>query len=82
LPLQHQGFHLTQQEFWDALHLRFGWTLLNTPSHCVCSANFTTDHAIICHHGGLTFIHHNELRDITVTGFMETIPNHTLGVTR
>jgi len=65
LPLQDQGFHLTKQEFWDALHLRYGWTLLNTPSHCVCGANFTADHAMICRHGGLTFIRHNELRDIT-----------------
>ena len=30
LPLQDQGYHLTKQEFWDALHLRYGWTLLNT----------------------------------------------------
>jgi len=24
LPLQDQGFHLNKQEFWDALHLRYG----------------------------------------------------------
>ena len=24
LPLQDQGYHLTKQEFWDALHLRYG----------------------------------------------------------
>ena len=41
------------------------WTLLNIPRHCVCGANFTADHAMICRHGGLTFIRHNELRDIT-----------------
>ena len=28
LPLQEQGFYLTKQEFWDALHLHYGWTLL------------------------------------------------------
>ena len=65
LPLQDQGFHLTKQEFWDALHLRYDWNLLNTPSHCVCGANFSTDHAMICWHGGLTFMRHNDLRDIT-----------------
>ena len=65
LPLQDQGFHLTKQEFWDALHLRYDWNLLNTPSHCVCGANFSTDHAMICRHGGLTFVRHNDLRDIT-----------------
>ena len=66
LPLQDQGFHLTKQEFWDALHPRYDWNLLNTPSHCVCGANFSTDHAMICRHGGLTFMCHNDLRDITV----------------
>ena len=65
LPLQDQGYHLTKQEFWDALHLRYGWTLLNTPSHCVCSSPFTADHAMICRHGGLTFVRHNDLRDTT-----------------
>ena len=43
LPLQDQGFHLTKQEFRDALHLRHDWNLLNTPSHCVCGANCSTD---------------------------------------
>ena len=65
LPLQEQGFHLTKQEFRDGLHLRYGWTLLNTPGHCVCGAVFTADHAMICRHGGLMFMRHNELRDIT-----------------
>ena len=64
LQLQDQGFHLTKQEFWNALHLRYDWNLLNTPSHCVCGANFSTDHAI-CRHGGLTFVRHNDLFDIT-----------------
>ena len=31
LPLQDQGFYLNKQEFWDALHLRYGWKLINTP---------------------------------------------------
>ena len=65
LPLQDQGFHLNKQEFWDALHLRYGWKLVNTPSHCVCGSPFTPDHAMICRHGGLTFVRHNEIRDLT-----------------
>ena len=65
LPLQEQGFHLTKQEFRDGLHLRYGWTLLNSPGHCVCGTVFTADHAMICRHGGLMFMRHNELRDIT-----------------
>ena len=31
LPLRDQGFHLNKQEFWDALHLRYGWKLINIP---------------------------------------------------
>ena len=65
LPLQDQGFHLNKQEFWDALHLRYGWKLVNTPSHCVCGSPFTPDHAMICRHDGLTFVRHNEIRDLT-----------------
>ena len=65
LPLQDQGFHLHKQVFWDALHLRYGWKLTDTPGHCVCGSPFTPDHAMICRHGGLTFIRHNEIRDLT-----------------
>ena len=65
LPLAEQGFHLSKQEFWDALHLRYNWKLENIPSHCVCGAMFSPDHAMICKHGGLTFIRHNDLRNIT-----------------
>ena len=65
LPLHDQGFHLNKQEFWDALHLRYGWKLVNIPSHCVCGSTFTPDHAMICRHGGLTFVRHNEIRDLT-----------------
>ena len=65
LPLQDQGFHLNKQEFWDALHLRYGWKLFNTPSLCVCGSPFSPDHAIICPHGGLTFVRHNEICDVT-----------------
>jgi len=56
LPLAELGFHLSKQEFWDGLHLRYDWKLNNTPSHCVCGAVFSPDHAMISKHGGLTFI--------------------------
>ena len=64
LPLQEQGFHLNEQEFWDAVHLRYGWKLLKS-RHYVCGAPFTIDHAMVCQHGGLTILQHNDLRDIT-----------------
>ena len=71
LPIQEQGFHLNKQEFQDALRLRYGWELSRVPSHCVCGATFSANHAIICRHGGLTFVHHNELRDLTASWLHE-----------
>ena len=57
LPLAEQGFHLSKQEFWDALHLRYDWKLESIPSHCVCGAMFSPDHAMICKHGGPAHFH-------------------------
>ena len=51
LPLHKQRFYLNKQKFWDAIHLRYGWNLLYVPSHCVCGASFTIDHAMVCQHG-------------------------------
>ena len=65
LPFRDQGFHLTKREFWDAINIPYGWTLPNIPDHCVCGECFSPDHAMICCHGGLTFVCHNEIRDIT-----------------
>ena len=45
------------------------------PSHCVCGASFSADRAMICHHGGLTFILQNELRDLTVSWLHEVWHN-------
>ena len=78
LPLQEQRFHLNKQEFRDALCLRYGWQLANIPSHCVCGTSFSVDHAMICRHGGLTFIHHNELRDLTAEWLQEVCHDVTV----
>ena len=78
LPLQEQRFHLNKQEFRDALCLRYGWQLANIPSHCVCGTSFSVDHAMICRHGGLTFIRHNELRDLTAEWLQEVCHDVTV----
>ena len=65
LPLKEHGFNLNKSEFRDALSLRYDWQLKNLPQHCVCGANFSTDHAMICPHGGMTILRHNEIRDMT-----------------
>ena len=51
--------------------MRYGWELAKVPIHCVCDTLFSTDHAMICHHGGLTFICHNELRNLTASWLQE-----------
>ena len=71
LPIQEQGFHLHKQEFQDALRLKNGWELARVPSHCVCGVSFGVDHAMSCCHGGLTFIRHNEERDLTASWLHE-----------
>ena len=66
LPVAEHGF-LLHREFRDALCLRYGWNLRNTPISCNCGTPFSVDHAMTCHMGGIPTILHNEIRDITAT---------------
>ena len=47
------------------LCLRYVWELSGVPSHCVCGASFSANYAMICCHGGLMFVWHDELQDLT-----------------
>ena len=67
LPLEEHGFYLHKGEFRDALCLRYGWKVNNTPQTCNCGAQFTVNHAMICHMGGFPTIRHNEIRDLTAS---------------
>ena len=67
LPLEEHGFYLHKGEFRDALSLRYGWKLSNTPQTCNCGVCFTVDHAVICHIGGFPTIRHNGIHDITAS---------------
>ena len=69
--LKEHGFNLNKSEFRDALCLRYNWQLKNVAQHCVCGVNRSTDHAMICPHGGMTIIRHNEIRDITADWLSE-----------
>ena len=42
------------------------------------SLNFAVEHALSCPHGGLPYIRHNELRDITVGLLSEVCHNVAL----
>ncbi len=75
LPLEEHGFYLHKGEFRDALGLRYGWKLNNTPQTCNCGAQFTVNHAMICHMGGFPTIRHNEIRDITASLLTEVCNN-------
>ena len=75
LSLSEQGFHLHKGEFRDALCLRYGWSVSNTPCLCNCGKAFTIDHAMVCHMGGFPTIRHNEIRDMTASLLTEVCPN-------
>ncbi len=75
LPLSDQGFHLHKGEFRDAICLRYGWTLPNTPRLCNCGKAFQIDHAMTCHMGGFPTIRHNEIRDMTAYLLTEVCSN-------
>ena len=69
MPLEEHGFSLHKGAFVDALALRYGWIPSNTPTSCVCGANFTVEHMLSCPRGGFPTIRHNEIRDITAMSF-------------
>ena len=43
LPLKDKGFCLNKQEFRDAICLRYGWSIPNTPSFCGCGSENSVD---------------------------------------
>ena len=65
LPIDNHGFALHKAAFWDALSLRYGWEIKNSPSHCSCGHMFSVEHALSCLTRGYPSIRHNEVRDIT-----------------
>ena len=67
LPLEDSGYVLNKQEFWDAINLRYNWSLSRMPTKCVCGSNFDLNHAFSCKKGGFISSRHNELRNITAS---------------
>lgn len=49
--------------------------VIDVPSHCICETSFSVDHAMVCWHGGLTFIPRNEPRDLTADWLKEVFQN-------
>ena len=67
LPLQSMGYTLNKQEFRDAICLRYGWRIPNTPSFCSCKLKNTHDHTLNCKLGGYVNMRHNKIRDFEAT---------------
>eukprot|EP00794_Sanderia_malayensis_P003907 gene3907-biopygen3345 len=65
LPLKDEDFSLTKRKFFDALYLRYGWSMNRLPSECVCHNKFSVDHALSCKLGGFVTLRLNELVNIT-----------------
>ena len=63
LPLKNLGYSLNKQEFQDAIRLRYGWTIPDTPKHCGCGKKNSVDHSLNCHLGGYVHLRHNNIRD-------------------
>ena len=65
LPLVKYHFYLSKSDFRDAICMRYGWLPERLPAKCVCSENFTIDHALSCPRGAFPTIRHNEIRNLT-----------------
>ena len=63
LPLQSMGYTLNRQEFRDAICLRYGWKIPNTPLYCGCKSKNSVDHTLNCKLGGYVTMRHNNIRD-------------------
>ena len=66
---------MNKGEFRDALYLRYGWDIRNTPQSCVCGSSFSIDHVMTCKRGGFTILRHNEIRDMMAKLLSEVCHN-------
>eukprot|EP00957_Ditylum_brightwellii_P178288 13578708-Ditylum_brightwellii.AAC.1 len=69
------GTELSAEEFWDNLRLSYGLVPLGLPKKCDgCGQNLSVEHALLCAHGGLVLIWHNntcgEWGDLGQTGLI------------
>ena len=63
LPLKCKDFHLTKNEFWDALNMRYGFQIKRLPSTCACGKDFSIEHSLSCLKGGYVNLRHNTIRN-------------------
>ena len=63
-PIQALGYSLNKQEFKDAIHLRYGWRIANTPTHCSCGIKNTMEHVLNCKVGGFVAMRHDSIKNL------------------
>ena len=63
LPIRKYGYIINKQEFRDAVALRYGWKIDETPEHCGCGSKNSFDHIFTCKKGGYVSMRHNAIRD-------------------
>ena len=63
LPLEEQNLDLNNEEFKDAVRLRYYIPLSNLPTYCPCGEKFNESHAMSCKKGGFVSSRHDNMRD-------------------
>ena len=64
LPIKRIGYSLNKREFKDAICLRYGWPIPDTPDFCGCGSENSLDHILTCKKGGYVSMRHNVLRNL------------------
>ena len=64
LPLEAENYALNKREFFDAIQMRYRWSLKRMPISCVYKEKFTQDHAMQCINGGFVHKRHDRIRDM------------------
>ena len=67
LPIYDFNFELSKQHFWDAIRLRYGWSIANLPSTSPRGSRFIVLYLLdlLSCKKGFVSIRHNDLRDLT-----------------
>ena len=55
---------MNKREFFDAIALRYRWSLLRLPQFCACGKHFDMDHAMSCMKEGYVHKRHDRIRDL------------------
>ena len=64
-PFWDSHFCLINDEFFDAVLLRYGWELKRLPDGCICKAKYNIKHVLTSRIGGFVTLCHNENVNVT-----------------